>query len=1086
MSEGTIRIKKAATECNISVSHVVEHLATAGYTVEANPNAKITEEMYQRLLKDFGQDIKVKEQAASLGMNRPTREDVVAPRQQFVAPPPSEPELNEVRVKGLSGNSPRVTRPTAERPELKVIRTISLDDKGKPRPDGGAGASTVTGGGAGTASSAGGAGSSAVAGVAGATAVAGGAGSSAVSGVAGTTAVAGSAGTASSAGGAGSSAVSGVAGTTAVAGGAGAPAMSPPRRPEEGVPSPPDPKAVIPGQGTTRTVEVPGPAGTTSVPGTGQTSVAAKPATGTAPLTEKPEATPVPQKGQSPVSETDPATPAKLATATATPVAPANGQPGADPTRDAVAATPTTGTQSAAAETEDVIRARADKLQGTRILGSIDLTQFEKKKPVASSVETSPTRRKRTRTEVMAPARPAAAPPPGPARPNTGPGGGQGDRRPGSRPGGGPPPRPAGGSRKRPALPPRPEHSEKDIQDQIKATMARLQGGGKGAKSRFKPRKKGEAGANEVLGEGEKIKLPVTEFITTGDLAQLMEVSVAEIIQNCFMLGLVVTINQRLDAETIALVADDFGYDVEFISADAGEPELIDEDQPERMSERPPIVTIMGHVDHGKTSLLDYIRKENVIAGEAGGITQHIGAYAVQLPDGRHITFLDTPGHEAFTAMRARGAKVTDLVVVVIAADDQVMPQTREAISHAQAAGVPIIFAFNKMDKPTADAEKIKEQLSQLNILVESWGGKYQDQEISAKKGTNIDLLLEKILLEAELLELKADPEKRALGTVIEASLDKGRGVVTTILVQGGTLSIGDPILAGANFGKVKAMLNERGQRIKVAGPSTPVQLLGFNSAPTAGDILIVPETEAIARDIGGKRQQLLREQGIRTRKHITLDEIGRRLAIGNFKELKLVVKGDVDGSVEALSDSLMKLSTEQIAVNVIHKGVGQITESDVMLASASDAIIVGFQVRPLASVRKLAEQEQIDVRTYSVIYDAIEEIKSAMEGMLAPTFEEKVLGTVEIREVFKITRVGNIAGCMVLEGKVTRNAKIRLLREGVIMHTGELASLRRFKEDVKEVNHGYECGLNLTGYQDIQVGDVIEAFERVEVKTRL
>jgi translation initiation factor IF-2 len=484
--------------------------------------------------------------------------------------------------------------------------------------------------------------------------------------------------------------------------------------------------------------------------------------------------------------------------------------------------------------------------------------------------------------------------------------------------------------------------------------------------------------------------------------------------------------------------------------------------------------------------LLDYIRKENVIAGEAGGITQHIGAYAVQLADGRHITFLDTPGHEAFTAMRARGAKVTDIVVVVIAADDQVMPQTKEAISHAQAAGVPIIFAFNKMDKPTADAERIKEQLSQLNILVESWGGKYQDQEISAKKGTNVDLLLEKILLEAEILELKADPEKRAAGTVIEASLDKGRGVVTTVLVQGGTLSVGDPILAGANFGKVKAMLNERGQRIRVAGPSTPVQLLGFNTAPTAGDILIVPESEAVARDISNKRQQLLREQGIRTRKHITLDEIGRRLAIGNFKELKLVVKGDVDGSVEALSDSLMKLSTEQIMVTVIHKGVGQITESDVMLASASDAIIVGFQVRPLASVRKLAEQEQIDVRTYSVIYDAIEEIKSAMEGMLAPTFEEKVLGTVEIREVFKITRVGNIAGCMVLEGKVTRNSKIRLLREGVIVHTGELASLRRFKDDVKEVNHGYECGLNLTGYQDIRVGDIIESFERVEVKARL
>ncbi|MBM3913553.1 MAG: translation initiation factor IF-2, partial [Sphingomonadales bacterium] len=583
-----------------------------------------------------------------------------------------------------------------------------------------------------------------------------------------------------------------------------------------------------------------------------------------------------------------------------------------------------------------------------------------------------------------------------------------------------------------------------------------------------------------------KTKLQLTEFITTGELAGLMDVAVGEVIMKCFALGLVVTINQRLDAETIVIVADEFGFDVSFISAADDEPMLEEPSDPNNMKPRAPIVTIMGHVDHGKTSLLDYIRNANVIAGEAGGITQHIGAYEVVLPDDKHITFLDTPGHEAFTAMRARGAKVTDIVVIVIAADDQVMPQTKEAISHAQAAGVPMIFAINKIDRPEANAEKIREQLSAMNILVESWGGKYQDQEISAKKGLNVDLLLEKILLEAEVLELTADPDKRAVGTVIEASLDKGRGVVATVLIESGTLRSGDPILAGAHFGRVKVLQNERGQKIGQVGPAQPVQVLGFASAPTSGERFYVTESESAAREIGTKRQQLMREQGMRTRKHITLDEIGRRLAIGNFKELNLIVKGDVDGSVEALSDSLLQLSTKQIQVNVIHKGVGQITETDVMLASASDAIIVGFQVRPLASVRRLAEQEEIDIRTYSIIYDAINEIKSAMEGMLAPTVEEKVVANVEIREVFKITKVGTVAGCMVLDGKINRNTKVRVLRDGVVIYTGELASLKRFKEDVKEVATGYECGLNIQNFNDIKVGDLIEGYDRVEVKAKL
>ncbi len=547
-----------------------------------------------------------------------------------------------------------------------------------------------------------------------------------------------------------------------------------------------------------------------------------------------------------------------------------------------------------------------------------------------------------------------------------------------------------------------------------------------------------------------------------------------------------VSINQRLDAETLTIVADEFGYQIEFVKPEDEERNLEQEDNPEDLKPRAPIVTVMGHVDHGKTSLLDFVRKTNVIAGEAGGITQHIGAYEVKLEDGRRITFLDTPGHEAFTAMRARGAQVTDIAIIVIAADDSVMPQTREAINHAQAAGVPIVFAFSKIDRPGANTDRIREQLSQMNILVEDWGGKYQSQEISGKTGQGIDLLLEKVLLEAELLDLKANPDKRAVGTVIEAALDKGRGIVTTVLIQAGTLRVGDPILAGSYSGKVKALTNERGQKVDKAGPSTPVQVLGMGGAPTAGDKFNVLETEVEAREIANKRLQLQREQGLRTQKHITLDEIGRRLAIGNFKELNIIVKGDVDGSIEALSDSLLKLSTEEIQVNIIHKSVGQISESDVLLASASDAIIIGFQVRPSAGARKLAEQEEIDIRLYSIIYDAINEVKAAMEGMLAPEYEEKITANVEIREVFKISKVGTIAGCMVLDGKINRNSKVRIVRDGVVVFTGELASLKRYKDDVKEVATGYECGLNIHNFNDIKVGDIVEAYEQVEVKRKL
>ena len=635
------------------------------------------------------------------------------------------------------------------------------------------------------------------------------------------------------------------------------------------------------------------------------------------------------------------------------------------------------------------------------------------------------------------------------------------------------------------------EISEEDVQKQIKDTFARLGNKGKTKSSKHRRDKRDavhqKMQAEMEQAELEKSILKLTEFVTVSELATMMDISVADIISTCMSLGLFVSINQRLDAETINIVAEEFGFDVEFVSVDIQE--AIDEDedeQEEHVESRPPIVTVMGHVDHGKTSLLDYIRKANVIAGEAGGITQHIGAYSVKLADGRTVTFLDTPGHEAFTAMRARGAQVTDIAIIIIAADDNVMPQTVEAINHASAAGVPIVFAINKIDKPGANPDKIREELAAMNYLVEEWGGKYQCQEISAKKGLNVEELLEKVLLEAEILELKANPKRKAIGSIIESSLDKGRGYVATVLVQSGTLRIGDVVLAGQYFGHVKAMFNERGSKMEEAGPSCPALILGLNGAPQAGDKFNVMGNEKDARALANKREQLQREQGLRTQKHITLDEIGRRIAIGNFQELNIIVKGDVAGSMEALSDSLIKLSTPEIQVNVIHKAVGQISEGDVMLAAASNAIIIGFQVRPSMGARKLAEKEEIDIRLYSIIYTAIEEIKSAMEGMLSPEFKEEITSTVEVLETFKITKVGTIAGCIVRDGKITRSSKVRVIRDGIVIFTGELGSLKRFKDDVKEVSKGFECGLNINNYNDIQTGDFIESFEEVAVKKTL
>ncbi|MEQ9166551.1 MAG: translation initiation factor IF-2 [Fulvivirga sp.] len=715
-------------------------------------------------------------------------------------------------------------------------------------------------------------------------------------------------------------------------------------------------------------------------------------------------------------------------------------------------------------EAGKVIEARADKLQGLKVVGKIELPKERDKrsKPVASSDDRKAEKTKRPRKRVQT-------------------------SRPDSRNQGGADRRKPQDTRKRVE---KEEPSEKEIQDQIKATLAKLSGNKKKGGAKYRREKRSaiaDAKEEQMLQEAEDSKtLKVTEFISANDLASLMNVSVNEVISTCLSLGMFVSINQRLDAESITVIADEFDYNVEFTTADDETDVVEEEDTAENLKDRAPIVTIMGHVDHGKTSLLDYIRNSKVTAGEAGGITQHIGAYDVMTESGQKVAFLDTPGHEAFTAMRARGAKVTDIVIIVVAADDDVMPQTKEAINHAQVAGVPIVIAINKIDKPGANPDKVKESLSAINILVEDWGGKYQCQAVSAKTGEGIDELLEKVLLEAELLELKANYNKKASGTVVEASLDKGRGYVATLLVQSGTLKVGDIILAGAYHGRVKAMFDHIGKPKKDVEPSTPVLVLGLDGAPQAGDKFNVMDSDREAREIATKREQILREQSIRTKKHITLDEIGRRLAIGSFKELNVIIKGDVDGSIEALSDSLLKLSTEEVQVNIIHKGVGQISESDVLLASASDAVIVGFQVRPSGSAKKIAENEEIEIRLYSIIYDAINDVKDAMEGMLDPEVEEVIVGNVEVRDVFKITKVGTVAGCMVTEGYVKRNNPIRLIREGIVIYSGEMGQLKRFKDDVAEVKNGYECGLSIKNFNDIKVGDVVESYEERERKRTL
>ncbi len=738
-----------------------------------------------------------------------------------------------------------------------------------------------------------------------------------------------------------------------------------------------------------------------------------------------------------------------------------------------------------AAPGEESIATQYQKLSGATLTGqTIDLSQFEKPKkkkeeqrpgtnPAANNANAK-NKRKRIPSK------------PGEVRPGTGAGAGQRPGQPGGLRGGKP-----GFGKGRPAVAAKVEPTEEEVKNQIRETLEKLQGkGGKSKAAKYRRdkrdshRQKSED-EQRAFEEGSKT-LKVTEFVTVGEIATMMDVPITKVIGTCMSLGIMVTMNQRLDAETLTIVADEFGFDVEFITTDLEENIQIEEDRAEDLTSRAPIVTVMGHVDHGKTSLLDYIRKENVIAGESGGITQHIGAYGVTLDNGQKIAFLDTPGHEAFTAMRARGAQVTDIAIIVIAADDDIMPQTKEAISHAQAAGVPIIFAINKIDKPNANPDKIKERLAGMNLLVEDWGGKIQSHDISAKAGTGVKELLEKVLLEAEILDLKANSDRLASGTVVEAQLDKGKGYVATILVQNGTLRVGDYMLAGKNHGKIRAMHDERGHTVKEAGPSTPVSVLGLDGAPTAGDKFNVFEDEREAKQIAVKRTQLQREQSVRTQRHITLAEIGRRIALGQFKELNIIIKGDVDGSVEALTDSFSKLSTEEIQINIIHKGVGAITESDVMLASASDAIIIGFNVRPAGNAKQLAEKEEIDIRHYSIIYDAIDDLKDAMEGMLSPEMKEEVTGTAEIRELFKISKVGTIAGCMVTDGKIFRSSRVRIIRDGVVVHAGELTALKRFKDDVKEVSKGYDCGIQIKGYNDIELNDIIEAFQEVAVKKKL
>jgi translation initiation factor IF-2 len=1009
MSEGkSTNLLKAAKELNIGLNTAVEFLGKKGHKVDARPNTKLTEEMYDVLLKEFQGDKIVKEEAKQIVIGKIRRDDIPVGNEKAEPQLSKDFEQEEILIKNVNTfTAPIVDKPKAELqetvdiepkleeaglPGVKVVGKINLDDlNSKTRPD---------------------------------------------------------------------------------------------RKSQE--PEKPNvtPAAVIKIEEPILDKEpevIPQPVAEKVKPEVETVTVAE--------VKESSEKSEEPVEIQPEIVATNPATEEKQENI------------------------PNTQESNPNAT---VIRAKADRLSGPNVIGRIDLPSAPARRgqPVASSSSAAGADQKRKRKRKdNAPGQPGQSGgqpqqqgqqgQQGGGFPRPAPGAGYQGNRPdfrNARPGQGNTAGTGGARpdfRNKPRTPeaPKAEPTDKEIQDQIKATLARLSGAGKSGKfaQRAKLRRQkrddvaqtAEDAALEAEMQSKTIK--VTEFVTANELALMLDVPVTQVISTCMSLGMFVSINQRLDAETLTIVADEFGYEVEFVKPEDEEIGLLEEaDSPEDQLARAPIVTVMGHVDHGKTSLLDFVRKTNVIAGEAGGITQHIGAYEVTLENERKITFLDTPGHEAFTAMRARGANVTDIAIIVIAADDSVMPQTREAINHAQAANVPIVFAFSKVDKPGANADKIREQLSAMNILVEDWGGKYQSQEISGKTGAGIDLLLEKVCLEADMLELTANPNKRAVGTVIEAALDKGRGIVTTVLIQAGTLRVGDAILAGGYSGKVKALHNERGVKLDHAGPSTPVQVLGMQGAPTSGDKFNVMESEVEARQVANKRLQLQREQGLRTQKHITLDEIGRRLAIGNFKELNVIVKGDVDGSIEALSDSLLKLSTEQIQVNIIHKSVGQISESDVLLASASDAIIIGFQVRPSASARKLAEAEQIDIRLYSIIYDAINEVKAAMEGMLDPEFEEKITSNVEIREVFKISKVGTIAGCMVLDGKITRNSKVRIIRDGVVVYTGELASLKRFKDDVKEVATGYECGLNIQNFNNIEVGDIVESYEQVEVKRKL
>ena len=821
---------------------------------------------------------------------------------------------------------------------------------------------------------------------------------------------------------------------------------------------------------------------------------AAQPAAAAAPVeAPKPAAKPEPaaEKPAAPEVKTAPAAPAAPAAAAATAAQAETGKP-APAAAPAPAATPATTPAAApapkpepAAPKDNIFRPETVTLTGPQVLGTMDVSGF-----VAGGKH----KRKRLQKEKVDVSKAPKGNTPGGNRQGGNQGGPGGQNRPGGpgqnqpRPGEGRRNKNKGKAAPKPIV--RPEVSDEEVSKQVKDTLARLTA--KGAKSKSAKYRKDKRDAvaermNEEFEreEMERSTLKVTEFVTVSELATMMNVTPTQVITACMNLGLMVSINQRLDAEALVVVAEEFGYKVEFVSVETQEAINDDnEDKEEDLVPRPPIVTVMGHVDHGKTSLLDNIRKTNVIEGEAGGITQHIGAYSVEL-NGQKITFLDTPGHEAFTAMRARGAAVTDVAIIIVAADDSVMPQTVEAINHAQAAGVPMVFAINKIDKPNANPDHIKEQLSQMNYLVESWGGKYQDQEVSAKKGMNLDKLLEKVLLEAEMLDLKANPNKKAQGTVIESTLDKGRGYVSTILVQSGTLHVGDVILSGTYTGRVKAMFNENGKKVESAGPSTPVQVLGLNGAPQAGDTFNVMEDDRSAREIANKREQLQRMQGIMTQKHVTLDEIGRRIAIGSFKELNIIVKGDVDGSIEAMSGSLIKLSKETVQVNVIHAAVGQISESDVLLAAASNAIIVGFQVRPSASARKLAEKEEIEIRLYSIIYDAINDIKDAIEGMLEPVMKEEIVASVEVLEIFKISKVGTVAGCVVREGRLQRNTPIRVIRDGIVIYTGKLGSLKRFKDDVKEVTNGQDCGLNIESFNDIRVGDIVEGYEQVEVKRK-